>query len=170
MNEKTIDKIDNLFTAHETKNANAQADRESKRREHSRALVAFRKVVGTIIKPQMTTLGNHLKSKGMKFKIDLEKERYETDGTLISPEDICLGIFKIYTKEIFSEYDYCRYSSKVPRVTFELDVRTNKIKVFESDHMAEEYELNAITDEVIDKHVVNVLARAGSVINAQPVE
>ena len=161
MNEKTINNIDNIFIDHERKIANAQAERERKRTEHDRALVAFRAVVENIIKPQMTNLGNHLKSKGMEFKIDEETERYEADGTLISPEDICIGIFKIYTNDIPCKESYSRYCSNVPQIAFELDESKNVIKVVECDKVAEEeYEIGEITDEVIDKHVVRVLAKA----------
>ena len=157
MDKKTINDIDNILTTYNKKLNKKMTNEWAKKTEHEQALGAFRAVISSIIKPQMTIIGNHLKSKGIGFYIKMFEEGYNDDGTQYSPEDICFMMFK-NTGDHFKGDGYKGEWPKDPHASFMLDSCTNKIIAVESKREVEVYAINEITNEIVDKHVVRVLA------------
>lgn len=128
--------------------------------EHETFLEGFTKIAKTIIRPAMEALLAELKERGHDGRIEEEAENRERDGKTRNAY-IALNIYP-KGKRSSQPHD-------TPRISFWADSHKPEISVHECTMMPGrggssgsygKYTLDQITAEIVEQHVVKVLAQA----------
>jgi len=163
MDEKTKKTLDGILDVYETKQEAAKKETERRKTERELFLDRFSEKARTVIRPHLQQVGTLLKDRGHDFEILEQQEEIERDGKRKTNAGVTLSIFPKGERPQYPNEHGC------PRVGFVVSPHSNKIYVHESTMMPNsggqsggtgEYDLDAITPAVIDKHIVSVLFRA----------
>ena len=161
MDERIERILDGILDAHDRRQAIIKKELERFKAEHGLFLSRFSEKARTVIRPHFQEVGIYLKNRGHDYEISEDKEQIGYDGTLTRPAGITLSI----TPKCEGTIELNRQNR--PQVAFTVNRSKDTVCVRESTMMpnksgsvrdAEEYELDAITPTVIDKHIVRVLS------------
>ena len=162
MEEKTKKALDKILDSYSSKQDAVRKEVTRQKTEREQFLERFKEKATTLIRPLFEKVGEHLKSRGHDFGIKEENERIEGDGKRHSNAGITLEIYPERKRPSFANHG-------CPHVAIMVDSHKNSLYVYESTMMpgsggrsgsAGSYELDAITPEIIDKHIIGVLSQA----------
>ena len=162
MDDSTKKRLTSILDSFDAKRDAAKKDTERKRTEREIFLDKFAEKVKAVIRPAMEQVAELLKARGHNSEITEQMEAIDSDGRARNA-GITLTIFPLGVRPPYPNEHAC------PHIAFMVNSYESKIYVHESTMMltrggqsgsAGEYDIDKVTPELVEQHIVSVLQQA----------
>jgi hypothetical protein len=161
MESRTRKSIEGILDGFNSRVEAARREAERRMIERRIFLAEFSERMRTVIRPTMEQVGDLLTSRGHEFEITEEEESVEANGKTANAA-ITLRIYPYAERPAHTQLGGC------PHLAIRANSPRNTIYVHESIMMpgsgghagtAGEYELDAVTADMVEQHILSVLVR-----------
>ena len=158
MENETKDKLKNIFDKYDKKQSEVRQEAEKVKTEHEVFLDAFEATSTEVIRPTMEALGEIIKNRGHGFEITQGKESQDDKGRTVAAQ-VKMQIHPNGKRPSYGQHD-------CPSLTFFAGTYKNEVWSHVSTMMPgrggsagkrNEYKLENITSEVVEKEIIHLL-------------